>query len=100
MVTASLPGESVDGARSASGTKRGRYSTPAVEKAFSVLELISRRDQGLRMIDIVDELDMPKSSAFVLLNALDQLGYVSRDADGRYRLTIRLFELGMRAMRA
>lgn len=80
--------------------KRGKYSTPAVEKAFAVLELISRHAQGLRMVDVVDALDLPKSSAFVLLNALEQLGYLSRDADGRYRLTLRMFELGMRAMRA
>jgi len=84
----------------ASDEKRGKYSTPAVEKAFAVLELISRSNQGLRMVDIVDGLGLPKSSAFVLLNALEQLGYLSRDDEGRYRLTLRMFELGMRAMRA
>lgn len=52
------------------------------------------------MVDVVDELGLPKSSAFVLLNALEQLAYLSRDDDGRYRLTLRMFELGMRAMRA
>jgi IclR family acetate operon transcriptional repressor len=79
---------------------RGKYSTPAVEKAFAVLELISRQDHGLRMVDVVTELELPKSSAFVLLNALEQLGYLSRDDEGRYRLSLRMFELGMRAMRA
>ena len=101
MASAPTTGPRAAGAATeAPEAKRGKYSTPAVEKAFAVLELISRREQGLRMIDIVDELELPKSSAFVLLNALDQLGYVSRDSDGRYRLTLRLFELGMRAMRA
>lgn len=79
--------------------KQNKYSTPAVEKAFAVLELISRRDEGARMVDVVDTLDLPKSSAFVLLTSLEQLGYLTRDSAGRYRLTSRMFELGMRAMR-
>lgn len=79
--------------------KRNKYSTPAVEKAFAVLELISRREQGARMVDVVDLLELPKSSAFVLLTSLEQLGYLARDAAGHYRLTSRMFELGVRAMR-
>jgi IclR family transcriptional regulator, acetate operon repressor len=100
MATTSERGPQAGGAALAVDAKRGKYSTPAVEKAFAVLELISRRERGLRMVDVVEALDLPKSSAFVLLNALEQLGYLSRDADGRYRLTLRMFELGMRAMRA
>jgi DNA-binding IclR family transcriptional regulator len=91
--------------RGATGTKptdtvkkRGQYSTPAVEKAFAVLEFLSRREAGARMVDVVDELGLPKSSAFVLLNCLHELGYLSRDHEGRYRLTSRMFELGMRAV--
>lgn len=79
--------------------KRNKYSTPAVEKAFAVLELISRREQGARMVDVVDQLELPKSSAFVLLTSLEQLGYLTRDTAGHYRLTSRMFELGVRAMR-
>ncbi len=87
------------GEPAAAREKQGKYSTPAVEKAFAVLELISRREQGARMVDVVELLALPKSSAFVLLTSLEQLGYLARDADGRYRLTSRMFELGMRAMR-
>jgi DNA-binding IclR family transcriptional regulator len=79
--------------------KRGQYSAPAVEKAFAVLEFLSRSERGARMVDVIDELSLPKSSAFVLLNCLQQLEYLSRDSEGRYRLTSRMFELGMRAVR-
>ncbi|MGH3385623.1 MAG: IclR family transcriptional regulator, partial [Nocardioidaceae bacterium] len=75
-----------------------RYATPAVEKAFAVLELVSRHSQGLRMVDVVEQLALPKTSAFVLLRSLERLGYLSRDGDNRYRLTFKLFALGMRAM--
>jgi DNA-binding IclR family transcriptional regulator len=102
MATTSQRGAETHPAASAGATdeRRAKYSTPAVEKAFAVLELISRSNQGLRMVDVVDGLSMPKSSAFVILNALEQLSYLSRDDEGRYRLTLRMFELGMRAMHA
>ncbi len=75
-----------------------RYSSPAVEKAFAVLELISHHPGGLRMIDIVEQLELPKTSTFVLLRSLERMGYLAADSDNHYRLTLRLFELGMRAM--
>jgi len=88
-----------DSSAGGSKEKRGKYATPAVAKAFAVLEFISRREPGTRMVDVVEHLQLPKSSAFVLLTCLDQLGYIARDGEGRYRLTSRMFELGMRAMR-
>jgi DNA-binding IclR family transcriptional regulator len=91
------PANTPDGADA--GKKRGQYSTPAVEKAFAVLEYLSRREHGARMVDVIDELSLPKSSAFVLLTCMQQLGYLSRDSAGRYRLTSRIFELGTRAVR-
>jgi DNA-binding IclR family transcriptional regulator len=79
-------------------TEKSRYSAPAVEKAFAVLELMSHHPNGLRMIDVVDQLALPKTSTFVLLRSLEKMGYLVADADNRYRLTLKLFSLGMRAM--
>ncbi len=75
-----------------------RYSAPAVEKAFAVLELISHHSNGLRMVDVVEQLALPKTSTFVLLRSLEQMGYLVADSNNRYRLTLKLFGLGMRAM--
>lgn len=75
-----------------------RYSAPAVEKAFAVLELISRHSNGLRMVDVVEQLALPKTSTFVLLRSLEHMGYLIADSNNRYRLTLKLFGLGMRAM--
>lgn len=74
-----------------------RYSAPAVEKAFAVLELISRHPDGLRMVDIVQLMRLPKTSTFVLLRSLERMGYLTGDEQNRYRLSLKLFELGMRA---
>lgn len=79
-------------------TDKQRYSAPAVEKAFAVLDLISHYPDGLRMIDVVEQLALPKTSTFVLLRALERMGYLEADAKNRYRLTLKLFGLGMRAM--
>lgn len=74
------------------------YAIPAVERAFAILELVSRRPSGLRMVDIVDNFNLPKTSAFVLLRSLEGLGYLVKDEDNRYRLAFKLFALGMRSM--
>jgi DNA-binding IclR family transcriptional regulator len=79
-------------------TQKASYSAPAVEKAFAVLDLISHHPNGLRMIDVVERLALPRTSTFVLLRALERMGYLHTDADNRYRLTLKLFSLGMRAM--
>lgn len=78
--------------------EKSRYSAPAVEKAFAVLELISHYSDGLRMVDVVEQLALPKTSTFVLLRSLEQMGYLVSDSSNRYRLTLKLFGLGMRAM--
>jgi len=78
--------------------EKSRYSAPAVEKAFAVLELISHHSNGLRMVDVVEQLALPKTSTFVLLRSLEQMGYLIADSNNRYRLTLKLFGLGMRAM--
>jgi DNA-binding IclR family transcriptional regulator len=78
--------------------EKSRYSAPAVEKAFAVLELISHHSNGLRMVDVVDQLALPRTSTFVLLRSLEQMGYLVADSDNRYRLTLKLYGLGMRAM--
>ncbi|HEY2765033.1 MAG TPA: IclR family transcriptional regulator [Pseudonocardiaceae bacterium] len=79
-------------------TEASRYSAPAVEKAFAVLELISHHRDGLRMVDVVEQLALPRTSTFVLLRSLERMGYLVSDSGNRYRLTLKLFGLGMRAM--
>jgi DNA-binding IclR family transcriptional regulator len=75
-----------------------QYAAPAVEKAFAVLELISHHPEGIRVVEVVNQLSVPKTTAFVLIRSLEGLGYLVRDDENRYRLTFKLFELGMRAM--
>ncbi len=72
--------------------------SPSVDKALSVLELLSEEPAGLRMIDVARALGMPKSSTYLILESLQARGYVDRDLAGAYRLGLKLFELANRLL--
>jgi IclR family acetate operon transcriptional repressor len=74
--------------------------SPAIDKALSILELLSDHPQGLRMMDIARELALPKSSTHMTLEVLRARGYVVRDDNGSNRLGLKLFEIGARVLQA
>jgi len=51
-------------------------------RILDLLELLSVVPAPMRLIDIVRQMDMPKSSAFALLNTLAGRGYVDLSGDG------------------
>ncbi len=69
-----------------------------VERAFSILQLISDRKQGITLQEIVNEMGMAKSSAFVIVQTLLELGYIStvQNNNKKYCLGIETFSLGMK----
>jgi DNA-binding IclR family transcriptional regulator len=71
---------------------------PNVDRAFKILELLSESPQGLRFADVCSHLSLAKSSAFVLLENLEAKGYVEKTPEGRYRATLRLFQLGSQVL--
>lgn len=50
------------------------------------------------MIDVSRSLGLPKSSTFLVVEALRARGYLERDANGVYRLGLRLFEIAHRML--
>ncbi|MFC5650583.1 IclR family transcriptional regulator [Paenibacillus solisilvae] len=71
---------------------------PNVDRAFNILELLCESPEGVRFIDIYEQLNLAKSSAFVLLENLEMKGYVEKTPDGRFRATLRLFQLGSKVL--
>ncbi|WP_168201617.1 IclR family transcriptional regulator [Phreatobacter aquaticus] len=70
------------------------------EKAIKVLELLSTYDAPVRLVDLSLGLKMNKSTTYRLLEKMRQLGYVRQDEpNGRYMLTVRMWEVGVRAFR-
>lgn len=67
----------------------------SVDRSLSILEVLSDYEDGLGITEISEKVNLHKSTVHRLLSTLIQKGYVKQDEDtNKYRLTLRLFELG------
>lgn len=65
--------------------------TSSVARTLLLLEMLLERPQGVDLADLLERLDMARSSLFALLNTLKALGYVEQaERRGRYRAGPRL----------
>jgi DNA-binding IclR family transcriptional regulator len=75
----------------------GRYAAPALEKGLDILELLAGEQGGLTQNEIAQRLGRSASQLFRMLEALLRRGWIVRSPrDGRYALSLRVFELGHR----
>jgi len=64
---------------------------PTAEKTLRFIELLLDEPEGLTPQELLAELDMPRSSFYLLLRSLKNLGYVEQyESRGRYRAGVRL----------
>jgi IclR family KDG regulon transcriptional repressor len=69
-----------------------KYSVPVVRSTFRILEELSRSERlGLR--EVTQNTGIPKSTVFRILSTLVELGYVQRDLQRNYRITLALSHL-------
>lgn len=73
-----------------------RYSAPALEKGLDVLEALAAEPHRLTLQEIANRLDRSPNELFRMLDVLVRRGYLVRETDSTYVLTLRLFELGQR----
>ncbi|MGB9866504.1 MAG: IclR family transcriptional regulator [Bacillota bacterium] len=67
----------------------------SVAKAMKILDVLAEAQDELALHDVAGKLGIAKSTAYGILTTLRELGYVEQSAfTGRYRLGLRLFELG------
>lgn len=65
------------------------YPIRAVDRVCSILDVLANSDSGVSLPDVAKAADLPKSSAFRYLSALEARHYVERDASGTtYRLGV------------
>jgi DNA-binding IclR family transcriptional regulator len=76
-------------------TTAPRYQAPALTKGLQILELLAESETAPSMSDISTALGRSVSEIFRMLQVLEGHRYIARDDTG-YRLTNRLFTLGMR----
>jgi DNA-binding IclR family transcriptional regulator len=69
------------------------YSVPAIHRTLDIIEaLISVR--RMTVSEVNQQFKIPKSSAYAILQTLKARGYVHKDEQDRYSLTLQLFSLG------
>lgn len=77
------------------GEQMPKYEAPTVKKAFLILTLISRTDQGLGISELSKKLAMSKGTVHGITAALEGVGAIVRDpTTKRFTLGFTLFELG------
>ena len=75
-----------------------KYSVPALEKAMAILDLLDKSDEDYTVTEIHTQLDIPKATAFMILNVLESYNVVKKSKHGRYSLGPRIYTLGMSYM--
>jgi IclR family transcriptional regulator, KDG regulon repressor len=72
------------------------YHLESVGRAIQLLDCFSRKTPELRLTDLSNMLEMSKAQVLRITSTLELGGYLIRDPETkRYRLGIRLFQLGM-----
>lgn len=74
-----------------------RAGSTLIGHSIAVVELLATEAREMRFADIASRLDLPKSSAHILLSTLSAGGWVEQNPDtGFYRLTMRFAVMGQR----
>jgi DNA-binding IclR family transcriptional regulator len=80
-------------------TKAGRYSVPGLERGLRILEYLDQHPGGRSMVQISQDLGLPKNSVFRITLTLLKAGYLERDPDSaRVGLSRKLLSLGYGAL--
>jgi DNA-binding IclR family transcriptional regulator len=67
----------------------------SIERAATVLALLSGRSRRLGVVELAGELGLPKGTVFGILKTLRAVGFVEQDADsGKYQLGPALLPMG------
>lgn len=72
-----------------------KYNVPALERAITILELISISKEKYSVTEICAKLSLPKATVFTIMNTLERYKMVEKDSAGRFEIGPKLFQLGM-----
>jgi DNA-binding IclR family transcriptional regulator len=74
------------------------YKLQALDRAVAILDLLSDSPSSMGLGDVADSLGLHKSTAHRFLMVLEHHGMVGRTLAGKFRLGMRLFDYGNRAV--
>lgn len=76
----------------------GPYQLHGLERAVSVLEVLSESQAPLSLAEICRRMNLHKSTAHRSLMVLERSALIERTSENRFRLGLKLYELGNRAV--
>jgi DNA-binding IclR family transcriptional regulator len=76
----------------------GPYQLHSLDRAVSVLEVLGESDTPLSLAEICQRMDLHKSTAHRSLMVLERSALIERTQENRFRLGLKLYELGNRAV--
>lgn len=80
-------------------SKNESMNSSNIDKVLTILEEISNHSDGISLAELVKQTDIPKTTAFRILETLKERQYVTLDAiTERYILDLKSLELGMKGL--
>jgi DNA-binding IclR family transcriptional regulator len=73
------------------------YSAPALEKGFTIIELLSEFPRGLTITEMAGKLGLSVSEIFRVIMVMERLSWLKRHPGDRFRVTLKLIEMGFKA---
>lgn len=74
------------------------YQLQSLDRAVSVLELLGESEGPLSLADVCERMSLHKSTAHRALMVLERCALIERTPENRFRLGLKLYELGTRAV--
>ena len=84
--------------KAAKGRPADPYQLQSLDRAVAVLDLLGESEGPLGLADVCERMDLHKSTAHRALMVLERCGLIERTPENRFRLGLKLYELGTRAV--
>ena len=81
------------------GTMEGPYQLQSLVRAVAVLEMLGESDMPMSLAEISQRMQIHKSTVHRSLMVLERITLIERTLDNRFRLGMKLYELGNRALK-
>ena len=74
------------------------YQLQGLDRVVAILDLLGASDDSLNLAEICQRMGLHKSTAHRALMALERTGMIERASASRYRLGLKLYDMGNRAV--
>lgn len=91
-------GRPLGGDRKTGSEASEKHRIPAIDRTMDVLSLLERRATGATISDMVEALNLPRTTIYRIVNSLQSYEVVRRGAGGVYTLGPRLLALAARIL--